>query len=220
MLFPQGFEAVKQVIPLLAKVGASMLVLSASSTPERREIAGRVTEADGLSQEQWHEAGDFLRDLAGLAHEAGLDATFHHHAGTYVETPSEIRRLFEWVNPDVMGLCLDTGHLVFGGGDNSVIIAEYGPHIRHVHLKNVDAEVLRRVRANQLGYVEAIKLGVFCPLESGSIDIAATVQDLVGMGYDGWLVVEQDIDLSVPGYTAPFEGAAHARLFLKEAVGV
>ena len=33
-------------------------------------------------------------------------------------------------------------------------------------------------------------------------------------GYDGWLVVEQDIDLSQPGHADPFEGAVRARAYL------
>ena len=38
----------------------------------------------------------------------------------------------------------------------------------------------------------AIGGGVFCPLGTGDADIAGAVEALAAIGYDGWLVVEQD----------------------------
>jgi inosose dehydratase len=76
------------------------------------------------------------------------------------------------------------------------------------------------VRAEKLSYVQAVQAGVFCPLEAGEVNIPQVVRAFRGIGYNNWLVVEQDIDLSVPGYAAPFEGAARARVYLKETVSV
>jgi inosose dehydratase len=49
-----------------------------------------------------------------LARSRGLEPSFHHHAGSYVEAPWEIERLLELTD---VGLLLDTGHLAVGGGD-------------------------------------------------------------------------------------------------------
>lgn len=214
-LFDEGTQAVKRVIPLLAELGAPVLILSAQATPDRSLVAGRVTETDGLTARQWKQAGAYLRELALATSDAGLTPTFHHHAGTYIETPTEIERLFNEVDPDLLGLCLDTGHLVYGGGDNMQIIPVYGQVIRHVHLKNVDAEVLARVRAERLDYVQAIMRGVFSPLEAGSVDIPIVLDALKQGEYDGWFVVEQDIDLSQPGHRDPLQGATRAREYLQ-----
>ncbi len=214
-LFDKGRQAVRQAVSLLTQACATMLILSAQGTPERARIAGRVSEADGLAAAQWKEAGAYLEELARIAHEAGLDTTFHHHAGTYVETPAEIDRLFAVVDPDVLGLCLDTGHLVYGGGDNMRIIPAYGQIIRHVHLKNVNAQVLQKVRAEGLDYVQTIRSGLFSPLESGSVDIVKVLEALKRIGYDGWFVIEQDIDLLQPGHQDPLQGATRAREYLR-----
>jgi inosose dehydratase len=218
--FAVGRQAVRQVVPLLAALGAPTLILSARQTPERAAIPGRVTEADGLSAAQWRQAGAYLQELAGIARDAGLDATFHHHVGTYVETPQEIARLFDAVDPALLGLCLDTGHLVFGGGDNAAFLARYAPTVRHLHLKNVDAAVLEEVRSGDMNYLQAIRAGVFAPLQAGSIAIPAVIATLQRAGYDGWAVVEQDIDRSQPDYPDPLQGATAARRFLREAAGV
>jgi len=164
------------------------------------------------------QAGSDLQELSSMAADRGLAVAFHHHAGTYVETPEEIERLFNEVDPGLLGLCLDTGHLALGGGDNMQAIATYGPIIRHVHLKNVDPGVLERVRAGSMSYVEAVRAGVFCPLDAGSVDIPRVLEALKRAGYDGWLVVEQDIDLSQPGHADPFEGAARARAYLRSKI--
>ncbi len=214
-LFDEGTQAVKRVIPLLAELGAPVLILSAQATPDRSLVAGRATEKDGLTAKQWKEAGAYLRELSLVTSDAGLTPTFHHHAGTYIETPTEIERLFNEVDPDLMGLCLDTGHLVYGGGDNMAIIAAYRHVIRHVHLKNVDAGVLVRVRAERLDYVQAVRGGVFSPLESGVVDIPIVLDALKQGGYDGWFVVEQDIDLSQPDHPDPLKGATRAREYLR-----
>lgn len=214
-LFDEGTQAVKRAIPLLAELGAPVLILSAQATPDRLPVAGRVTEAEGLAARQWKQAGTYLRELALAISDAGLTPTFHHHAGTYIETPTEIERLFNEVDPDLLGLCLDTGHLVYGGGDNMQLISLYRQAIRHVHLKNVDAQVLARVRAERLNYVQAVTRGVFSPLESGSVDIPAVLDALKQGGYSGWFVVEQDIDLSEPEHADPLQGATKAREYLR-----
>jgi inosose dehydratase len=218
--FAAGRKAVRQVVPLLAALGAPTLNLSARQTPERAAIPARVTEADGLSAGQWRQAGAYLQELAGIARDAGLDATFHHHVGTYVETPQEIARLFDAVDSDLLGLCLDTGHLVFGGGDNAAFLARYAPAVRHLHLKNIDSAVLEQVRTGDMNYLQAIQAGVFAPLQAGSIDIPAVIATLQRAGYDGWMVVEQDIDRSQPDHPDPLQGATAARRFLRETTGV
>ncbi len=218
--FDVGRAMVRQVVPLLAALGAPMLILSARQTPERAAIPGRVREADGLSARQWQEAGVYLEELAGMGHDAGLAVTFHHHVGTYVETPLEIERLFAAVDPARLGLCLDTGHLVFGGGDNAAFLARYATVVRHLHLKNVDAAVLARVRAGDMNYLQAVQAGVFAPLEGGSIHIPLVLTTLQQAGYNGWAVVEQDVDLSQRRHAAPVVGATAARRFLHAAAGV
>jgi inosose dehydratase len=38
---------------------------------------------------------------------------FHHHCAGYVETPVEVDKLMEMIDPSLVGLVLDMGHFMF-----------------------------------------------------------------------------------------------------------
>jgi inosose dehydratase len=133
--------------------------------------------------------------------ELGLEVVFHHHCGGYVETPEETRNLLERTDPDVVGLCLDTGHWHFGGGDAVECIKEFGERVRYLHFKDCSAQIASQCRAQKLDYFQAVAAGVFCVLGEGEVDFPGVIAAMEALGYDGWAVVEQDIlteDLTVP----------------------
>ena len=53
---------------------------------------------------------------------------------------------------------------------------------------------------------------LFCELGCGSVDFAAVVAELRGEGYEGWIVVEQDV---FPGYGTPKASAQRSRDYLR-----
>ena len=75
-----------------------------------------------------------------------MRVAFHHHAGTYVETPEETDRLMEMTDPELVGLCFDTGHYLYGGGDILEVTHKYADRIWYVHLKDLWPEKLEWVR--------------------------------------------------------------------------
>jgi inosose dehydratase len=142
---------------------------------------------------------------------AGLRAVFHHHCAGYVETAAEVDKLLSLTDPELVGLCLDTGHYRFGGGDPVAGVKRYGGRVWHVHFKDCQPAVAARSRAEGWNYFESVRQGVFCELGRGEVDFAAVVQVLVDMGYDGWVVVEQDV---LPGMGTPKESAQRNRDYL------
>ena len=62
-----------------------------------------------------------------------MRVAFHHHVATHVETPEEVDRFLGSFSPRDLGLCLDTGHSVYGGGDPAQLLERYGERIRCVH---------------------------------------------------------------------------------------
>jgi inosose dehydratase len=198
-----GAEEALKVGRLLAALGARYVVLAdANGTVETLVRQAGQRSGSILSPAEWDVYAAGVNMIAQRVHdELGLDVVFHHHCGGYVETPEETRSLLERTDPAVVGLCLDTGHWHFGGGDAVDCIKEFGARVRYLHFKDCSREIANRCRAQQLDYFQAVAAGVFCVLGEGEVDFPGVIAAMEALGYDGWAVVEQDIlteDLTVP----------------------
>jgi inosose dehydratase len=186
---------VRKVGALLAALGAGLLVLSDAQTPQRRSIAGHVpvNGRSSLSSEQWKAVGLLVGEIERAASEFGLRLMFHPHAATYVETPLEVERLFDSLSHTQVGLCLDTGHCVYGGGDPAEEAKKYRSLLRYIHIKDINARILGEARRRNFDFEQAIGAGIFSPIGEGCIDFASLFRLLAASGYSGWMVVEQDV---------------------------
>ena len=183
------------------------------SVPAREARAGRITAGDGLDAQQWTTFAAGADAVAkAVKDETGLRTVFHPHCAGYVETASEIDELMKRTDPSRLGLCLDTGHLVYAGADPLQVLADHQSRIWHVHFKDCDPAVAQHARDQGLGYLAAVRSQLFCELGRGSVDFAAVRDALANVNYDGWIVVEQDV---FPGYGSPRESAARNRQFLR-----
>ena len=59
-------------------------------------------------------------------------------------------------------------------------------------MKDVELGLARQVQSGRRTYTEAVRDGMYRPLGSGDVDVAAIVGHLRRQGYDGWYVFEQD----------------------------
>jgi inosose dehydratase len=202
---------------LLAAVGGkdAFIVLGNDpyGEPMRTQNAGRVTPAMALREDQWQV---FARGADSIAqrvmNEAGLRTVFHHHIGTWIETPAETQRLMDMTNPDILGMVFDTGHWRFAGGDEVQGVHQFKERIWHVHFKDHEPNVARQSRENEWDGPTSVGHGVFCELGKGDVRFAAVRDALRQIGYDGWIVVEQDV---LPGMGTPKESAQRNRDYLK-----
>jgi inosose dehydratase len=200
----------------LAKVGGpdDLVVLGNDpyTDPVRTRNAGRIRPEHALGDVQW---GAFTaaanRVAQEVRRETGLRTVFHHHVGTFVETPDETARFLSMTDPSVLGLCFDTGHWRFGGGDPAQAIDRHGDRIWHVHFKDHAPEIAARSRREGWDAVRAVEAGVFCELGKGDVDFPALVAKLRARGYEGWVVVEQDV---LRGMGSPAESARRNRAYL------
>ena len=212
-----GVEAAVRVARLMStSEGRSPFVVLADDTarnPERTRLAGRIRPEHGLDERGWDTLARGANLIARRVHdETGIRTVFHHHCATFVETEPEIDELMRRTDPALVGLCLDTGHAAFGGGDPAAIVSRWRDRIWHVHLKDCDPEIRGRAAAEGWDYQQSVKAGVFCELGRGSVDFPAVLNVLRDTGYDGWLVVEQDV---LPSMGTPAESAARNRDYLR-----
>ncbi len=187
------------------------------SEPSRTRHAGRILPQMALKDDQWKIFASGAEQLARVVlRETGLPSLFHHHCAGYVETPEEIARLLDMTDPDLLGLVFDTGHYLYGsGGTDPRLVLEgverFGCRIRHMHYKDCHPEIAARARKHNWDYFEAVRNGVFCELGRGAVDFPGVTRWLRATGYDGWIVVEQDV---LPGTGAPRESAQRNREYL------
>ena len=211
-----GMEAAIRSARLLAEVeGDRPFIILADdngAVPERIQNAGRVLPEHGLNQSEWKIFAEAAEKIAqAVKTETGLRTVFHHHCAGYVEHPSEIDTLMRLTDPDLLGLCFDTGHFRFGGGDPISGLSAYKDRIWHVHFKDCDPEIAERSRSEKWDYFDSLRNGIFCELGKGDVDFSRIRAELKKNGYDGWIVVEQDV---LPGLGEPKESAQRNRDYL------
>jgi len=210
---------IRKVGTLLSAMKAPCIVLADSQTPQRQEVAGRVP-ADGsqsLNPSQWREVAKVIVEAERVAADFGLDLVFHPHVATYVETPGETEKLFEAASATRMGLCLDTGHCYYGGGDPVAEAEKYKRLLRYVHIKDIDQAVLAESNRKELDFDQAVEAGVFSQIGAGCVDFPAFFRTLVKNGYSGWLVIEQDVKFGATK-VPPAESMAASLRYLRDVV--
>jgi inosose dehydratase len=210
---------VRKVGNLLATLNAPFLVLADAQSQERDRISGRVPK-DGTTSwtsSEWKNVGKVVAEVARVTKDFGLDLVFHPHVATYVETPEECERFYDATAGTGIGLCLDTGHCAYGGGDPVAEAEKYRNVLRFVHIKDVDAQVLAQARRKKLTFDQAIEEKVFTIIGQGSIDFPEFFRVLEKNNYAGWMVVEQDVKF---GATAvpPAESIAASLRYLSGVV--
>jgi inosose dehydratase len=146
-----------------------------------------------LDDDGWQALLTNLDRIAAIAATRGVQAVLHPHVGTMVENGYEVQRVLDG---SAILLCLDTGHLLIGGTDPADLTRQVPGRIAHTHLKDVDATVAAKVRAGRVTYTEAVRQGMYRPLGTGDVDVAAIIGHLETHGYTGWYTLEQDTILT------------------------
>jgi inosose dehydratase len=186
----EALRTARLTCELLAEAGASHLVIIQGSTPERERAAGRPGEAAPLTEPEWAMLSDGVHALARLARDDhGLVPCFHPHAGTHIEFEPEIERLVASTDPELVSLCVDTGHCAYAGVDPVGLYRRHHDRVAYFHLKDLRPD---RLAAGSPSFEQAIAAGVFCPLGDGVVDFAALREALKEHGFEGWGAVEQD----------------------------
>jgi len=181
----------RAVAGVLTALGARHLVL----LPEQyTDLDGQQTQPAELDAGQWRALTDGASELARLlAADFGVELVFHPHADSHVDTGEHIQRFLEHTDPGLVRLCLDTGHVAYCGGDNVALIRQFPDRIGYVHLKQVDPEVLARVRAEQLGFAQAVRLDAMVEPPLGVPAMEPLLAALDELGTDLFAIVEQDM---------------------------
>lgn len=171
-----------------------------------------------LDDKQFDNLCKGLNELGKRAKAKGMKVCFHPHVGTGIESLKEIDRLMENTDPQLVFLTFDTGHSTVAGEDAVEVLKKHIKRVGHVHVKDVRGNILKRVREENLSFLQGVLNGMFTvPGDGTEVKWDGIFKILNENNYEGWIVVEAEQD---PAKADPLEYAIKARKFMKEKTGI
>lgn len=203
----------------LAEMGAKVIGVSEQSYSIQGIASQPIFEGRHMmSDKEWEALCDGLNRLGRRSRENyGVALTFHHHMGTVVQSAAETKRLMEHTDPEYVSLLFDSGHFAYCGEDPAAVLKAYVGRVKHVHLKDIRAEVIKKVREERLSFLDGVRAGTFTIPGDGCVDFNPIFGLLEEAGYQGYMVVEAEQD---PARANPLEYAMRARRFIAEKTGL
>ena len=178
----------------------------------RAQLAGHVGPEDGMTDAEYRQFAHCVNRVGEITLAHGVRSCFHNHVGSVIETRAEIDRLFSLVDRDLVFQGPDIGHLVWAGDDPVQFCRSYEEAIYSVHIKDINAEVLRRGVDAEWEYGQFSEAGIFAELGEGCVDYPLIFNVLQASDYEGWIIVETDRTTK----SSAFESAKISREYLKQ----
>ena len=210
----EEIRAVRAHLELLADNGAKVMVYGEVADSIQGSSSPLYKRPRFYRRDQWRDYAEKVTALARYTLSRGVRLAYHHHMGSYVETPSDVDQLMALVGDEV-GLLFDSGHMSFAATDEHAAPAMLAKHVRrvcHVHCKDIRPRVIRMARNRNWSFLEAVINGAFTVPGDGAVDFKTLLQLLHDNAYRGWLVVEAEQDPVVaPSYEYADKGYRHLR---------
>lgn len=176
----------------LKNAGAKVINVSDQSYSIQHRAHTFYKDKPVLTEEEWVTFTDRLNQLGEIAYNHGLEIVYHPHMTTTVQTAAEIDKLLSMTDPKYVNIIFDAGHLTFSGDDPIAVLEKHFDRVKHIHLKDVRADALKRCEEKKLSFLESILEGVFTVPGDGCVDFPKIFDILDQREYKGWLVVEAE----------------------------
>lgn len=166
---------------------------------------------------EWDKLVTGLHEIGKIAKEEGRNLCYHPHLGTGVMREDAVDRLMADTDPELVHLLVDTGHLAAVESDPLAVTKRHVKRVRHMHLKDIRADVAKKMRDKGWSFETAIQAGLFNVVGSGDIGVFPEIfKVLAEANFAGWLIVEAEQN---PAKANPLEYATKARAYLREQLG-
>jgi len=197
---PATLERARQRAAQHAEFGLDRIFI-AEQFPDPPRVASPA-QGEGHQPERLGTLIENLRAVAQAMVEQGVTPCLHQHIGTLIETPEETETVLAEIDPSLLLLGADTGHLAWAGADPAEFIQRYSDRVGAVHLKDVHLDVAEAGRTADEDYWKISSRHIWTEPGRGDVKFDAVLKALEG--FDGWLIVEVD----VPDQPTPAETAA------------
>ena len=146
-----------------------------------------------LNNNEWKNFYSKINEISKYMEDSEMPLAYHHHMGTVVQSQEDTIRLIENTS-DSVKLLIDTGHMMFAGGDSNKLVKDYIDRLHHVHCKDIRKDVLKKVLSMDLSFIDAFFAGTFTVPGDGCINYKTFLSLLKTLDYKGWIVVEAEQD--------------------------
>ena len=199
----EEFKLMREQMDLFKDCKSPCMVFAEVTNSVQSDPKTPLSKKPKLSEEEWKLLISRINEISKMMIDENMPLAYHHHMGTVIETEAEIRRLIESTNNSVK-LLIDTGHMLFAGGNSIKITEDFIERIIHVHCKDIRKNILDKSLKNDSTFRQAFLDGAFTVPGDGCIDYKPFLTLLKSKDYSGWLVVEAEQD---PAKANPFEYA-------------
>ena len=199
----EEFKLMREQIDLFKDCKSPCMVFAEVTNSVQSDPKTPLSKKPKLSEEEWKLLISRINEISKMMIDENMPLAYHHHMGTVIETEAETRRLIESTN-DSVKLLIDTGHMLFAGGNSIKITEDFIERIIHIHCKDIRKNILDKSLKNDSTFRQAFLDGAFTVPGDGCIDYKPFLTLLKSKDYSGWLVVEAEQD---PAKANPFEYA-------------
>ena len=199
----EEFKLMREQMDLFKDCKSPCMVFAEITNSVQGDPKIPLSKKPKLSEDEWKLFLSRINEISKMMIDENMPLAYHHHMGTVIETEDETRRLIESTS-DSVKLLIDTGHMLFAGGNSIKLTEDFMERIIHVHCKDIRKDVLEKSLKNDSTFRQAFLDGAFTVPGDGCIDYKPFLTVLKNRNYVGWLVVEAEQD---PAKANPFEYA-------------
>ena len=205
-------ENIRTQLDLFKDCNAPCIVFAEVTNSIQADESKPLSKRPKLDKDDWKNFCEKINEVGKRLEGENMPLAYHHHMGTVIQSHEDTERLMNETN-DTVKLTIDTGHMLFAGGNSLKIIRDFKEKIAHVHCKDMREKVLNKSLSQDLSFRHAFLEGAFTVPGDGCIDYRPIFNELVKNNYQGWLVVEAEQD---PKKANPFEYAKIGFNYLKK----
>ncbi len=167
----------------LTIVGGGVVTLQQDDDDDIRQYF-EYARASGMPLMVIAPTAETLPRIEGFVIEYDIAVAIHNHGPTdpHFPAPGDALPIIRDMDPRV-GVCVDLGHTTRTGVDIVEAIAEAGDRVLDIHVKDLEDLLVAESQ---------------CVVGEGSMPMPAIFQQLVAMGYSGYVNLEYEIDAQNP----------------------
>ena len=199
----EEIELIQDQLKLFQDCKAPCIVFAEVSDSIAGDPKRPLSTRPKMTADEWIIYCKKISEIGKYLEDQGMPLAYHHHMGTVIETQQDTERLLENTS-DQVKLILDTGHMLFAGGNSIEVANDFKERIIHVHCKDIRKKVLEKSLKEDFSFRQAFLEGAFTVPGDGFIDYEPLLTFLKKSNYNGWLVVEAEQD---PAKANPLEYA-------------